>query len=68
MLKPNKPVIIIFLGPALLCYALVFLYPSVRTVVMSFFAVENVSDAVSKWAFTGLGNYKKLFTTPFFLP
>jgi len=67
MLKPNKPVIIIFLGPALLCYALVFLYPSLRTVVMSFFAVENVSDAVSKWAFNGLGNYQKLFTTQFFL-
>jgi multiple sugar transport system permease protein len=67
MLKPNKPVIIIFLGPALLCYALVFLYPSVRTVVMSFFAVENVSDAVSKWAFAGFGNYKKLFTTQFFM-
>ncbi|MDR0494787.1 MAG: sugar ABC transporter permease [Treponema sp.] len=67
MLKPNKPMVIIFLGPALLCYALVFLYPSVRTVVMSFFAVESVSDAVSKWAFTGLGNYQRLFTTPFFL-
>jgi len=67
MLKPNKPVIIIFLGPALLCYALVFLYPSIRTVVMSFFAVENVSDAVSKWTFNGLGNYQKLFATQFFL-
>ena len=67
MLKPNKSVIIVFLGPALLCYVLVFLYPSVRTVVMSFFAVESVSDAVSKWAFTGFGNYKKLFTTQFFL-
>ena len=67
MLKPNKSVIIIFLGPALLCYALVFLYPSVRTVVMSFFAVESISDAVSKWAFIGFGNYKKLFTTQFFL-
>jgi len=67
MLKPNKSVIIVFLGPALLCYVLVFLYPSVRTVVMSFFAVESVSDAVSKWAFTGFGNYKKLFTTQFFI-
>jgi len=67
MLKPNKSVIIVFLGPALLCYALVFLYPSVRTVVMSFFAVESVSDAVSKWVFNGFGNYKKLFTSSFFL-
>jgi len=67
MLKPNRSVIIVFLGPALLCYALVFLYPSVRTVVMSFFAVESVSDSISKWAFAGFGNYKKLFTSSFFL-
>jgi len=67
MLKPNKPLIIMFLGPAVLCYALVFLYPTLRTTVMSFFAVESVSDSVSKWAFTGLGNYKKLFATPIFL-
>jgi len=67
MLKPNKPVIIAFLGPAALCYALVFLYPTLRTTVMSFFAVEGVSDSVSKWALNGLANYKKLFATPMFI-
>ncbi|MDR2553450.1 MAG: sugar ABC transporter permease [Treponema sp.] len=67
MLKSNKPVILIFLAPAVLCYALVFLYPTLRTTVMSFFAVESVSDPVSKWAFNGLANYKKLFTTPIFI-
>ncbi len=34
---------------------------------MSFFAVESVSDSVSKWRFYGFGNYIKLFTTPIFL-
>jgi multiple sugar transport system permease protein len=34
---------------------------------MSLFAVESVSDPVSKWFFTGLGNYIKIFSTPFFL-
>ncbi|MDR1174236.1 MAG: sugar ABC transporter permease [Treponema sp.] len=66
MLKPNKPVIITFLAPAVICYVLVFLYPTLRTLVMSFFKVESVSDPVSKWAFTGFGNYFKLFTTPIF--
>jgi multiple sugar transport system permease protein len=46
---------------------LVFLYPTLRTAVMSFFAVESVSDSISKWAFNGLGNYRKLFSTPIFL-
>jgi multiple sugar transport system permease protein len=67
MLKNNKPVLVIFLAPAVLCYVLVFLYPTFRTFIMSFFAVESVSDPVASWNFFGLGNYKKLFTTPIFL-
>jgi multiple sugar transport system permease protein len=67
MLKSNKPVIIAFLAPAVLCYAAVFLYPTFRTTVMSFFAVESVSDPVSKWVFYGFGNYKKLFDAPIFI-
>jgi multiple sugar transport system permease protein len=67
MLKSNKPVIIAFLAPAVLCYLVVFLYPTFRTTVMSFFAVESVSDPVRKWAFFGFGNYKKLFGTTIFI-
>jgi multiple sugar transport system permease protein len=67
MLKSNKPVIIVFLAPAVLCYVAVFLYPTFRTTVMSFFAVESVSDPVSKWAFYGFNNYKKLFAAPIFI-
>ncbi|MDR0637298.1 MAG: sugar ABC transporter permease [Spirochaetaceae bacterium] len=67
MLKNNKRVIIIFLAPAVLCYALVFLYPTIRTVAMSFFKVESVSAPIADWVFTGFGNYRKLFTTPIFL-
>jgi len=67
MLKTNKPVIVTFLAPAVACYALVFLYPTLRTLVMSLFAVEAVSDPVSAWRFYGLGNYRKLFSTPIFL-
>jgi multiple sugar transport system permease protein len=67
MLKTNKPVIIAFLTPALVCYLLVFLYPTIRTMVMSFFIVESVSDPVGTWSFAGLRNYRTLFTTPIFL-
>ena len=58
--------IIAFLSPAMILYLLVFLYPSIRTFVMSFFAVESVSDKVSSWSFNGLGNYIKLFNTAIF--
>jgi multiple sugar transport system permease protein len=67
MLKTNKPVIVTFLAPAVICYVLVFLYPTLRTLVMSFFKVESVSDPVSKWVFTGFGNYSRLFAMPIFL-
>lgn len=34
---------------------------------MSLFAVESVSDPVSKWSFVGVKNYIKLFNTPIFI-
>jgi multiple sugar transport system permease protein len=67
MLKPRTEVIVIFLGPALLCYILVFLYPTLRTLTMSFFAAVSVSDPVSKWSFNGFANYINIFTTPIFI-
>lgn len=67
MLRKNKTMIVTFLAPAVICYVLVFLYPTIRTLIMSFFAVESVSDPISKWTFYGLGNYSKLFQTTIFL-
>jgi len=67
MLRKNKPMIIIFLTPAVLCYALVFLYPTIRTFAMSFFSVVSVSDPLKAWVFNGFVNYKKIFGTPMFL-
>lgn len=49
--------IVCFLTPALLFFIIMFLYPIIRTVIMSFFNVEGVSDPMSEWTFNGLGNY-----------
>ena len=67
MLRKNKSMIVIFLTPAVLCYVMVFLYPTLRTFVMSFFSVVSVSDPATAWSFSGLSNYKKIFSTPMFL-
>lgn len=64
--KKKKQMIICFLTPALLFFFLVFLYPVVRTVAMSFFYVEGVSDPVSSWKFIGLENYMTLIKTAIF--
>lgn len=58
--------IVIFLTPALILYAMVFLYPVFRTSVMSLFKVETVSQPVSEWQFYGIGNYIDLFRSNLF--
>jgi len=63
----NKTMIILFLAPALFLYLFVFLYPTTRTFIMSFFRVEGVTDALSTWRFDGFNNYKTLFSTPLFV-
>lgn len=62
----NTSMIVLFLAPAVLLFAVVFLYPVIRTVIMSFCKVEGVTDAVSTWDFNGLANYTKAFADPMF--
>ncbi|MEG1848017.1 MAG: sugar ABC transporter permease [Lachnospiraceae bacterium] len=59
--------IITFLTPAVILYVLVFLYPTVRTIIMSFFSVESVSDPISSWTFNGLGNFALIFSSNLFV-
>lgn len=66
-MKKSKSMMIIFLTPAVLSYLIIFLYPSVRTAIMSLFKVENVTDAISKWQFVGLGNYQGLADSSLFI-
>jgi len=58
--------IILFLAPALFFYILVFMYPVLRTFVMSLFAVEAIEQPVSEWRFIGLANYTGLFKIELF--
>lgn len=65
-MKKNKGMIIAFMTPAVLMFVLVFLYPILRTILMSFFKIENITDSFSKWQFTGLANFTKLASTTLF--
>lgn len=58
--------IITFITPALLTFLVMFVYPVIRTVAMSFFKVENLTASTSEWKFTGLDNYIALWQTPIF--
>lgn len=65
-MKKNKTMIICFITPALLTFCFMYIYPVVRTFIMSFFKAESVTGAVSTWQFVGFGNYLKLMSTAIF--
>lgn len=65
-MKQNKKMIVCFLTPALIFFVAAFLYPICRTVVMSLFKVESISDPVGLWEFVGLSNFTALAETTIF--
>ena len=62
----NKRVLIAFLLPAVAAFCLVFIYPTVRTLIMSFFYVPTITDGIAEWEFVGMANYAKLAGSPMF--
>lgn len=65
-MKRNKAMMFCFLAPAVTLFIVIFLYPIIRTVMMSFFKIDGVTDKMSMWQFTGLENYIKLIETTLF--
>lgn len=58
--------IAVFTIPAMIAIALVFVYPVIRTILMSFFTIDNVVSKMSEWSFVGVSNYTQLLGTPLF--
>ena len=65
-MKNNKKMIVGFLAPAVIIFLIVFLYPIIRTIMMSFFKIDSVTDTMDLWTFVGIQNYEKLFGTAIF--
>ena len=59
--RKNKRMVVFFLVPAIFIYMAVFIYPVLRTFVMSFFTVGPIEQPISEWTFAGLSNYVNLF-------
>lgn len=59
-MRRNKAVIAAFIAPAVLIFCVVFVYPILRTVYMSFFQVENATSSISQWVFVGTKNFTDL--------
>ncbi|MEG1523793.1 MAG: sugar ABC transporter permease [Clostridia bacterium] len=65
-MKQSKSMIVSFVTPALIIFAIIFVYPILRTIAMSFFAMDNVTGALSTWKFVGFDNFIKLINTALF--
>ena len=65
-MKKNRTMVVVFLVPALIFFCAIFVYPILRTLVMSAFHVENVTSATDAWVYVGLDNYKELMGTSLF--
>ena len=65
-LKQDKKMIVCFLTPLMVFFVALFVYPITRTIVMSFFRVEAISDPVRLWSFVGLKNFVELLQTSIF--
>ncbi len=66
-MKQSKTMMVVFLAPALFFYAVIFMYPTIRTTFMSFFEVGTVTDPVSTWSFVGFQNFFDLWDSSLFV-
>lgn len=65
-MKKRKQFIFWFALPTLICLLAIYVYPTFRTISMSFFTADFVTDDFSTWKFVGLENYKSLFASSLF--
>lgn len=63
--RERRRTLITFLLPAVLCFLVIYAYPLVRTVYLSFFKVTNLTGTDA--TFWGISNYKELIHTPLFV-
>lgn len=67
MAKSKRKALFVFLAPAIICFSLMFLYPVLVTIGMSFCKLDSIAAPVSTWKFVGLENFKTLFSTRIFM-
>lgn len=65
-MKKNKKMIVMFMAPAVITFLVMYVYPVLRTLFMSFYSVERLTAPMSEWEFGGLSNYIKIWQTQIF--
>lgn len=65
--KDDRRAIVVFLAPAVALFALIYIYPTIRTFVMSFHDMKSLTGSISTWTFVGLDKYITLKTSQIFI-
>lgn len=65
-MKQSKRTIALFMAPSLILFAIVFVYPVIRTLLMSFYEVPGITADSSTWSWVGGTNYNSLMSTRLF--
>ena len=66
-MKQTKRSVLIFMMPAVVLMIVIFLYPTLRTIIMSMFNAKSVTTPLADWKFVGIDNFIKLIETPLFV-
>lgn len=65
-MKKNKTMIALFITPALIAFAMMYVYPVLRTFFMSFFTMDTVTTKIGSWSFSGIQNYVEIWNNGVF--
>ena len=66
MRKDVRSMIVTFMVPAVAIYLFAYLYPTLRTIAMSFFYTKSISAPLGTWEFVGFDNFKYLIDSKLF--
>lgn len=66
-MRIKPPTIALFLLPAVLIYLAIFLYPTIRSGIMSFYNIPSLTSQSHEWSFLGFDNYRDLFSNSYFM-
>jgi ABC-type sugar transport system permease subunit len=66
-MRLKRGVIVLFLLPAIIIYLGIFLYPTIRTVMMSFYNIPSLSSRMYEWKWVGFQNYFDLMHNSYFI-
>lgn len=61
-MKRNRNMILAFTIPSTIIFVGTFIYPIIRTIFMSFFSIQEITDTFSSWKFNGFKNYTDLLS------